>query len=110
MAGQPRLFCRQYSTRPASLETNSWKSTIRFSAHTPPGLRKSGTPDSVEMPAPVKPTTREAPATSRRAASTAVSGVFPPRIVRSMAPALNGLATVIIARGLWIVPTFLLLP
>ena len=25
MAGQPSTFCRQYSTRSASLETNSWK-------------------------------------------------------------------------------------
>ena len=33
---------------------------------TPPGLRKSGMPDSVEMPAPVKTTVRAEPA--RRAA------------------------------------------
>src|SRR6185369_5852691 len=33
--------------------------------HTPPGLRKSGTPDSVEMPAPVNTTMRRASAISR---------------------------------------------
>ena len=81
MAGQLAAFCRQYSIRPASLETNSWKSTIRFSAHTPPGLRKSGTPDSVEIPAPVNPTMRDAPATSARAAVTAVSaGILRPLV------------------------------
>src|SRR3954463_9195438 len=33
--------------------------------HTPPGLRKSGMPDSVEMPAPVNTTRRRASAISR---------------------------------------------
>ena len=72
MAGHASAFWRQYSTRPASLDTNSWKSTVRFRAHTPFGLRKSGTPDSVEMPAPVKPTMLDAPAISSRAACSSM--------------------------------------
>src|SRR5579872_5960128 len=36
----------------------------RIWLQTPPGLRKSGMPDSVEIPAPVKTTARRAPAIS----------------------------------------------
>ena len=42
MAGQASTFCRQYSTRPASLDRNSWKSTVRFRAQTPFGPAKVG--------------------------------------------------------------------
>src|SRR3954447_16210085 len=43
---------------------------------TPCGPRKSGMPDSVEMPAPVSATMRVAAATQRRTSSTGVSITF----------------------------------
>src|SRR5579872_5200315 len=53
----------QASWRLASSPTNSWNRIGLMRLQTPPGLRKSGMPDSVEMPAPVNTTTRRARAT-----------------------------------------------
>jgi hypothetical protein len=41
-------------------------SAFGFFVHTPRGPRKSGMPDSVEMPAPVSATMREAESIQRR--------------------------------------------
>src|SRR6185503_7745359 len=41
--------------------------------HTPCGPRKSGMPESVEMPAPVRTTMRDDSSTQRRASATAAS-------------------------------------
>src|SRR5882672_2873483 len=46
-------------------------SAVGFLVHTPCGPRKSGIPDSVEMPAPVSATTRDDPSTMRHAVSIA---------------------------------------
>src|SRR5881394_2317949 len=52
--------------------------------HTPPGLRKSGMPDSVEMPAPVNTTTRAASAIIRaRSARLDMRPSLPARARRS---------------------------
>src|ERR1700730_197231 len=45
---------RQASALASGLETNSSNGIGRLRVHNPPGERKSGIPDSVEMPAPVK--------------------------------------------------------
>src|SRR5215208_3383077 len=47
------------------------RSALGFFVHTPCGPRKSGIPDSVEMPAPVKTTTWDAASTQRRASASA---------------------------------------
>src|SRR6187549_2026124 len=44
-----------------------------FFVHTPCGPRKSGMPESVEMPAPVRTTMRDDSSTQRRAPATAAS-------------------------------------
>ena len=50
---------RRHDSRRASSEAmNSLKSMGRNRVQRPPGLRKSGIPDSVLIPAPVKNTTR----------------------------------------------------
>ncbi len=46
-------------------------SAAGFFVHTPFGPRKSGMPESVEMPAPVSTTTRSAPAIALAAAASA---------------------------------------
>src|SRR6195256_4141805 len=51
---------RQVSRRIACEARKSSKLIGGMRSHTPPGLRKSGMPDSVEMPAPVNTTTRRA--------------------------------------------------
>src|SRR5580698_770222 len=56
----------QASRRASSLCMNASKLIGFIRLQTPPGLRKSGMPDSVEIPAPVKTTVRVEPA--RRAA------------------------------------------
>src|SRR4029077_10608664 len=48
----------QASRRASSLCMNESKSIGFIRLQTPPGLRKSGIPDSVDMPAPVKTTVR----------------------------------------------------
>jgi len=65
-AGVPEKVRCQASRRASSLCMNVSKSIGFIRLQTPPGLRKSGMPDSVEMPAPVKTTVRAEPA--RRAA------------------------------------------
>ena len=61
------------SRRADSDATKSRKSTGRRRDHMPPGLRKSGIPDSVLMPAPVNTTARRAFSTSARRRSTSGS-------------------------------------
>src|SRR5690242_15662716 len=47
-----------------------WNSLGSYFVHTPPGLRKSGIPDSVLMPAPVNTTMRRASRTNALSCST----------------------------------------
>src|ERR1700722_14677950 len=54
----PENVRRQASRRASSLCMNVSNSIGFIRLQTPPGLRKSGIPDSVEMPAPVKTTVR----------------------------------------------------
>src|SRR5580692_5415226 len=61
----------QASRRASSLCMNASKPIGFIRLQTPPGLRKSGMPDSVEIPAPVKTTVRAEPA--RRAARRAIA-------------------------------------
>src|SRR5579864_9545342 len=67
----------------------------------PPGLRKSGIPDSVLMPAPVNTTTRVAPSISRFSAAVSLSLVIarvwqnrriaPRALQKARTPATSGL-------------------
>ena len=57
---------RQVSRRASSDAMNSPKSIGRNRSQTPPGLRKSGIPDSVLIPAPVKKTIRREVSMSSR--------------------------------------------
>ncbi len=45
--------------------TDIWYMIGLYLVHTPPGLRKSGMPDSVLIPAPVNTTTRSARSSMR---------------------------------------------
>src|SRR5580704_16365018 len=60
----PEKVRRQASRRASSLCMNVSKPIGFIRLQTPPGLRKSGIPDSVDMPAPVKTTVRAEPARS----------------------------------------------
>src|SRR6516225_2419372 len=65
---------RQVSRRASSEARKSEKSIGAIRVQIPPGLRKSGIPDSVLIPAPVKTTARSAPAISPASASISRSG------------------------------------
>src|SRR5215472_3306552 len=67
---------RQVSRRASSEARNSAKSIGAIRVQMPPGLRKSGIPDSVLMPAPVKTTARPAPAISPASAAISRSGAI----------------------------------
>jgi hypothetical protein len=66
---------RQLSRRASAEATKSSKSIGIILVQMPPGERKSGMPDSVEMPAPVNTTTRLAARSSAASASTSSSTV-----------------------------------
>ena len=53
----PEKARRQASRRMSSRATKSWNWIGFIRLQTPPGLRKSGIPDSVDIPAPVNTTT-----------------------------------------------------
>ena len=61
---------RHVSRRASSDARNSEKSIGRIFVQMPPGLRKSGMPDSVLIPAPVKITIRRASSIIRRSSAT----------------------------------------
>src|SRR5579885_1544261 len=68
-------------------------SAIGFLVHTPLGPRKSGMPESVEMPAPVSTTTRSAPSTQARAVSRrSMAPMIAPRraVLEDGQPAVDG--------------------
>src|SRR5215472_3768269 len=68
---------RQVSRRASSEARKSEKSIGAMRVQMPPGLRKSGMPDSVLMPAPVKKTMRRARAISSLSAATATAASVP---------------------------------
>src|SRR3954469_7595600 len=67
---------RQVSRRASSEATNSSKYMGAIWVQMPPGLRKSGIPDSVLMPAPVNTTARRDCSISRFSAATPVSSLI----------------------------------
>ena len=70
---------RQASRRASSLRTKASKGIGLFSSQGLPGERKSGTPLSVEMPAPVKPVITDArPTRVRKLAIWSWSSLFGP--------------------------------
>src|SRR6185436_4718477 len=73
---------RQDSRRASAEARNSPNSIGLYLVQMPPGERKSGMPDSVEMPAPVKATMFSASAIMRPSSST--FAISPPRATRGL--------------------------
>ena len=80
-------FRRQASSRISGSRRKSENSIGWFLSHGEPGERKSGTPHSVEMPAPVKPTARRAEPTSNCNSARPSASEFEDHVDARVAPA-----------------------